>query len=216
MKIIVLNCGSSSIKYQLINIEEKDVIAKGVVEKIGMLGSFIKHYKKNGDKVNFEGEIVDHQVAIEYLLGILSSKKHGCIKSFDEIDAVGHRVVHGGEKFSGSVLITKEVIAEMEACSDLAPLHNPPNLKGIYAMSELLPNIPQVGAFDTAFHQTMEQKAYMYAIPYSLYTKYGIRRYGFHGTSHRYVSERACQILNMDYNNCRIITCHLGNGAFFF
>jgi acetate kinase len=213
MKIIVLNCGSSSIKYQLINIEEKDVIAKGVVEKIGMLGSFIKHYKKNGDKVNFEGEIVDHQVAIEYLLGILSSKKHGCIKSFDEIDAVGHRVVHGGEKFSGSVLITKEVIAEMEACSDLAPLHNPPNLKGIYAMSELLPNIPQVGAFDTAFHQTMEQKAYMYAIPYSLYTKYGIRRYGFHGTSHRYVSERACQILNMDYNNCRIITCHLGNGA---
>lgn len=213
MKIIVLNCGSSSIKYQLFQMDTKEVLAKGVVEKIGLHGSFIKHERNDGDKLYLEGEIYDHQAGIEYLLGILTSAKHGSIKSFEEIDAVGHRVVHGGEKFNTSVLITDEVVKKMEEVIELAPLHNPPNLKGINAMQALLPNIPQVGAFDTAFHQTMPDFAYMYAIPYSLYKKYGIRRYGFHGSSHRYVSARGCEMLGVDYNSQRIITCHLGNGG---
>lgn len=213
MKIIVLNCGSSSIKYQLFQMDTHEVLAKGVVEKIGLHGSFIKHERNDGDKVLLEGDIYDHQAGIEYVLGVLSSAKHGSIKSFEEIEAVGHRVVHGGEKFKESVLITDEVIKKMEECIDLAPLHNPPNLKGIYAMQALLPNLPQVGTFDTAFHQTMPDYAYMYAIPYSLYKKLGIRRYGFHGSSHRYVSKRACEILGVDFNNQRIITCHLGNGG---
>jgi acetate kinase len=213
MKIIVLNCGSSSIKYQLFEMNTNKVLAKGVVEKIGLHGSFVKHERNDGDKLMLEGEILDHQVGIEYVLGILTSAKHGSLKSFEEIDAVGHRVVHGGEKFNSSVLITDEVIAQMEEVIELAPLHNPPNLKGIYAMQALLPNIPQVGSFDTAFHQTMPRHAYMYAIPYSLYKKYGIRRYGFHGSSHKYVSQRACQILGVDYNSQKIITCHLGNGG---
>ncbi len=187
------------------------ILAKGVVEKIGLNGSFIKH-ETNGNKNTFEGEIIDHQAGIEYILGILISKEYGCIKSFDEIDAVGHRVVHGGEKFNSSVLITDEVIAMLEECIQLAPLHNPPNLSGIYAMNSLLPDVPQVGAFDTAFHQSMPDHAYMYAIPYSLYTKHAIRRYGFHGTSHRYVSQRAQEIL-AGRNIHKIITCHLGNGA---
>lgn len=213
MKIIVLNCGSSSIKYQLFNTASKEVHAKGAVERIGMLGATVKHTKQDGEKVSFEGEILDHQMAIEYILGILTSKKHGCLKSFEEIDAVGHRVVHGGEKFSGSVLLKQEVINQLEECSDLAPLHNPPNLKGIYAMKEILPTIPQVGAFDTAFHQSMPKHAYMYAIPNSLYRKHAIRRYGFHGSSHRYVSKRACDILAVNVEDKKIITCHLGNGA---
>jgi acetate kinase len=213
MKIIVLNCGSSSIKYQLFDMSTREVLAKGIVEKIGLHGSFIKNERNDGDKVHLEGEIYDHQAGIEYILGILSSTKHGSIKSFEEIDAVGHRVVHGGEAFRESVLITDEVIRKMEECIELAPLHNPPNLKGIYAMQGLLPNIPQVGTFDTAFHQTMPDYTYMYAIPYSLYKKFGIRRYGFHGSSHRYVSKRACEILGVDYNTQRILTCHLGNGA---
>jgi acetate kinase len=213
MKIIVLNCGSSSIKYQLFQMDTQEVLAKGVVEKIGLHGSFIKHERNDGDKVYLEGDIYDHQAGIEYLLGILSSPKHGSIKSFEEIEAVGHRVVHGGEKFKESVLITDEVIKKIEECIDLAPLHNPPNLKGVYAMQALLPNLPQVGTFDTAFHQTMPDYAYMYAIPYSLYKKLGIRRYGFHGSSHRYVSKRACEILNVEYAKQRIITCHLGNGG---
>ncbi|HDJ33695.1 MAG TPA: acetate kinase [Bacteroidetes bacterium] len=213
MKIIVLNCGSSSIKYQLFDMTRKEVLARGIVEKIGLHGSFIKNERFDGDKVKLEGEILDYQQGIEYVLGILVSDKHGCLKGFDEIDAVGHRVVHGGETFNSSVLITPEVIQKMKECIDLAPLHNPPNLKGIAAMQELLPNVPQVGVFDTAFHQSMPAYAYMYAIPYSLYKKYSIRRYGFHGTSHRYVSRRACEILGMDYNDTRIITCHLGNGA---
>ncbi len=213
MKIIVLNCGSSSIKYQLFQMDSHEVLAKGVVEKIGLHGSFIKHERNDGDKVLLEGDIYDHQAGIEYLLGILSSAKHGSIKSFEEIEAVGHRVVHGGEKFKESVLITDEVIKKMEECIDLAPLHNPPNLKGVYAMQALLPNLPQVGTFDTAFHQTMPDYAYMYAIPYSLYKKLGIRRYGFHGSSHRFVSKRACDILGVDFNTQRIITCHLGNGG---
>ena len=190
-----------------------EVLAKGLVDKIGLHGSYIKHERNDGDQLTLEGEIIDHQQGIEYVLGILASEKHGSIKNFDEIDAVGHRVVHGGEEFNSSVLITQEVIKKVEECIDLAPLHNPPNLKGIYAMQELLPAVPQVGVFDTAFHQTMPAYAYMYAIPYSLYKKYSIRRYGFHGTSHRYVSLRACEILGMDYEKTRVITCHLGNGA---
>lgn len=213
MKILVLNCGSSSIKFQLFEMTDEKVIAKGIVEKVGLKGSFLKLEKDNGEKVQFEGEIIDHQTGIEYVLGVLTSQKHGCIKHVEEIEAVGHRVVHGGEKFNSSVLITDEMIQEMVKCIELAPLHNPPNLKGIYAMQNLLPSVPQVGVFDTAFHQTMPPHAYMYAIPFSLYEKYGIRRYGFHGTSHRYVAERACDHLGVDMNSQRIITCHLGNGA---
>ncbi len=215
MKILVLNCGSSSIKYQLYNIENEnyEVLAKGGVEKVGLKGSFLKHTKQNGEKVLLEGEVLDHQAGIDYILGVLVSKKHGCISSLDDIDAVGHRVVHGGETFNSSVFITDEVINKMNECIDLAPLHNPPNLSGIEAISNFLPNVPQVGVFDTAFHQTMPKHAYMYAIPYSLYKKYGIRRYGFHGTSHKYVSNRVCEILGCDYKKTKIISCHLGNGA---
>lgn len=213
MKILVLNCGSSSIKFQFFNMETKTVLAKGLVEKVGLKGSQLKLTKENGEQVVFQGEIVDHKLGIEYVLGVLTSQKHGCIKNLNEIHAVGHRVVHGGETFSGSVLINNEVIAEMERCIDLAPLHNPPNLKGIEAVTELMPETPQVGVFDTAFHQTMPDYAYMYGIPYALYKKYGIRRYGFHGTSHRYVSQRACQMLGIDFNTQKIITCHLGNGG---
>ncbi|MCL2072606.1 MAG: acetate kinase [Marinilabiliaceae bacterium] len=215
MKILVLNCGSSSIKYQVFIAEETgwSVLAKGVMEKIGLKDSFLKHEKQNGEKVMFEEEISDHKKGIDFILGVLLCKKNGCIKAMEEIEAVGHRVVHGGETFNSSVLITDEVIKKMEECIDLAPLHNPPNLKGIAAISGLLPKVPQVGVFDTAFHQTMPQYAYMYATPYSLYEKYGLRRYGFHGTSHRYVSQRACEILNVDFKTQKIITCHLGNGA---
>lgn len=191
----------------------REVMAKGLVEKVGLNGSQLKLTKANGEKVVFQGEIVDHKIGIEYVLGVLTSKKHGCINELSEISAVGHRVVHGGEAFSGSVLITDEVINELERCIELAPLHNPPNIKGIEAITEILPEIKQVGVFDTAFHQTMPEHAYMYGIPYSLYKKYGVRRYGFHGTSHRYVSKRACEILGVDYETQKIITCHLGNGA---
>ncbi|MEA3496582.1 MAG: acetate kinase [Bacteroidota bacterium] len=213
MKILVLNCGSSSIKYQFFNMKNEEVLAKGVVEKIGLSGSFIKNERFDGDKVKLEGEILDHQKGIEYILGILTSKKRGCINDLSEIDAVGHRVVHGAESFKGSVRINDDVIEKMEECVNLAPLHNPPNLKGIYSVSELMPDIPQIGVFDTAFHQSMPKHAYMYAIPYSLYTKYKIRRYGFHGTSHRYVSARASEILKKPLKDIRIISCHLGNGA---
>lgn len=213
MKILVLNCGSSSIKFQFFDMTTREVMAKGLVEKVGLNGSQLKLTKANGEKVVFQGEIVDHKIGIEYVLGVLTSKKHGCINELSEIKAVGHRVVHGGEAFSGSVLITDEVINELERCIELAPLHNPPNIKGIEAITEILPEIKQVGVFDTAFHQTMPEHAYMYGIPYSLYKKYGIRRYGFHGTSHRYVSKRACEILGVDYETQKIITCHLGNGA---
>ena len=213
MKILVLNCGSSSIKYQFYSLDGQRILAKGIVEKIGMKGSFLKHEKESGQKVLFEGEILDHKIGIEYILGVLSSQKHGCIESLDEINAVGHRVVHGGEEFSESVLITDEVIETLEKFIELAPLHNPPNLKGIYALKALVPNVPQVAVFDTAFHHTMPQHAFMYAIPYALYKKYGIRRYGFHGTSHKYVSNRACEILGIDAESSKIITLHLGNGA---
>ncbi len=213
MKIIVLNCGSSSIKYQLFDMPTSKVIAKGLVDKIGLRGSAIKHKRDGHEDVKLEGEILDHQQGIEYLLGILTSEKYGSIKNIEDINAVGHRVVHGAEDFSGSVLITDEVIDALEKASDLAPLHNPPNLKGIYAMKQLLPDVDQVGVFDTAFHQTMPEHSYLYAIPYVLYEKYKIRRYGFHGTSHKYVSARACEILGVDIKDQKIITCHLGNGS---
>ena len=213
MKILVLNCGSSSVKYKLLDMTTKEELGSGGVEKIGMKGSFLKHTRQDGQKVILEGEILEHQVAVEYILGVLTSEKHGAIKSLDEIHAVGHRVVHGGEKFNSSVLITDEVISKIEECIDIAPLHNPPNLSGIRAVAELLPEVPQVAVFDTAFHQTMPEHAYMYGIPYSLYKKYGIRRYGFHGTSHRYVSRRACEFLGLDYDKTKIITAHIGNGG---
>ncbi len=213
MKILVLNCGSSSVKYKLFDMESKTILGQGGVEKLGMQGSFLKHTRPDGQKVILDGEILTHSAAVEYILGVLLSEKHGAIKSLDEIDAVGHRLVHGGEKFNKSVLIDDEVIAKIEECIEIAPLHNPPNLAGINAIRELLPQVPQVGVFDTAFHQTMPAHAYMYGIPYSLYTKYGIRRYGFHGTSHRYVSQRACELLGLDINNSKLITCHIGNGG---
>ena len=213
MKILVLNCGSSSIKYKLFEMESKEIVAQGGIEKIGMKGSFLKLSLPDGQKVMLEGEILEHRAGIEYILGVLLSEKYGCIKSLDEIEAVGHRVVHGGERFNSSVLITDEVIEMLNECIELAPLHNPPNLKGIYAIQELMPNTPQVGVFDTAFHQTMPDYAYMYGIPYSLYEKYGIRRYGFHGTSHRYVSKRACEFLGVRFEEQRIITAHIGNGG---
>lgn len=193
--------------------DTKEELGSGGVEKIGMKGSFLKHKRKDGQKVLLKGEILEHQTAIEYILGVLTSQKHGAVSSLDEINAVGHRVVHGGEKFNSSVLITDEVIQKIVECIDIAPLHNPPNLAGINAVSELLPHVPQVAVFDTAFHQTMPDYAYMYGIPYSLYTKYGIRRYGFHGTSHRYVSHRACEFLGIDPVGTKMITAHIGNGA---
>ncbi|MEA3504044.1 MAG: acetate kinase [Bacteroidota bacterium] len=213
MKIIVLNCGSSSIKYQLFEMPSKNVLAKGLVEKIGMKGSRVKHKRNDGTKLDLNGEVLDHKQGIKYVLGILSDKKYGSVKDLKEIDAVGHRVVHAGEKFNGSVEINDDVIKALEETVELAPLHNPPNLEGIYACQQLLPGVPMVGVFDTAFHQTMESHAFLYGIPYSLYEKYGIRKYGFHGTSHRYVSKRACELLDLDYNNSKLITCHLGNGA---
>jgi len=213
MKIIVLNCGSSSIKYQLFDMPSSKVIAKGLVDKIGLKGSAIKFTRGDESQVTVEGEILDHQQGIEYLLGILISDKYGSIEKISDIHAVGHRVVHGAEEFSGSVIIDNEVITALEKSSELAPLHNPPNLKGIFAMQQLLPDVVQVGVFDTAFHQTMPEHSYLYAIPYVLYEKYKIRRYGFHGTSHKYVSAVACEMLDVDINTQKIITCHLGNGS---
>lgn len=213
MKILVLNCGSSSVKYKLFDMNSGEVLGSGGVEKIGMKGSFLKHTRRDGQKVILEGEVLEHQLAIEYILGVLTSKKHGAIENLEEINAVGHRVVHGGERFNSSVIINDEVIKKIEECIEIAPLHNPPNLAGIRAIEELLPAVPQVAVFDTAFHQTMPEHAYMYAIPYALYKKYGIRRYGFHGTSHRYVSKRAAEFLNLDYNHSKIITAHIGNGG---
>ena len=213
MKILVLNCGSSSVKYKLFNMDTHEVLAQGGVEKLGLPGSFLKFTQPDGKKVILDKELPEHNAAIEFILSVLTDDKYGCIKSYNEIDAVGHRVVHGGEAFSGSVEITPEVIGKMVECIDLAPLHNPPNLKGIRAMSALIPGIRQVGVFDTAFHQTMPDYAYMYGLPYSLYKKHGIRRYGFHGTSHRYVSKRACDILGVPYEEQKIITAHVGNGG---
>ena len=213
MKVIVLNCGSSSIKYQFFGMPEKTVLAKGIVDKIGLRGSFVKHSMESGEKVMLEGEILDHKQGIEYVLGILTSEKYGCVKNLEEITAVGHRVAHGAENFSESQEITNAVIKGIEEAAELAPLHNPPNLQGIYAMKNLLPQVKQVAVFDTAFHQTIPARAYLYGLPYSLYKKHKVRRYAFHGTSHRYVAKLACEANDMDMGNAKIITCHLGNGA---
>ncbi|HJA84360.1 MAG TPA: acetate kinase [Candidatus Bacteroides intestinavium] len=213
MKVLVLNCGSSSIKYKLFDMDHKAVIAQGGIEKIGLKDSFLKLTLPNGEKKILVKDIPEHTAGVEFILQTLTGAEYGVVKSMDEIDAVGHRMVHGGEKFSQSVLLTPEVLAAFEACNDLAPLHNPANLKGVHAISAILPNVPQVGVFDTAFHQTMPDYAYMYAVPYELYQKYGVRRYGFHGTSHRYVSKRVCEFLGVKPEGQRIITCHIGNGG---
>lgn len=213
MKILVLNCGSSSVKYKLIDSESKKVLAEGGVEKIGLPDSFLKFKRPDGSKEVITVNIPDAKEAVKNVLKVLTDPKEGVIKSFDEIDAVGHRVVHGMEKFNKSVLITPEVKEKIKECYMVAPLHNPANMTGIEAIDELMPNAPQVAVFDTAFHQTMPAKAYMYALPYEDYEKYGVRRYGFHGTSHRYVSRRACEFLGLDYDKTRIITCHIGNGG---
>lgn len=212
MKILVLNCGSSSVKYKLIDTDSEAVMAEGGVEKIGLSDGFLK-FKFNGSKEIKELGLVDHNGAINAVLSLLTDPKFGCIKSLSEIDAVGHRLVHGGTKFSGSVLITDEVKAMVRECYPLAPLHNPANMTGVEAIDTLMPGVPQVGVFDTAFHQTMPPKAYMYALPYKYYEEDGVRRYGFHGTSHRYVSRRVCEILGVDIEKQRIITCHIGNGG---
>lgn len=213
MKILVLNCGSSSIKYALYDMSTKEVIASGGAERVGLDNAFVKVKLPNGEKIQVMHDIPEHTEGVKFIFSLLTDAEIGAIHSLDEIDAVGHRMVHGGEKFTKSVLINDEVIKAFEEVSDLAPLHNPANLKGIRAVSELMPGLPQVGVFDTAFHQTMPQYSYMYALPYEVYEKYGVRRYGFHGTSHRYVSARACEFLGLDYNSTKIITCHIGNGG---
>ncbi len=213
MKILVLNCGSSSVKYKLIESESKEVLAEGGVEKIGLPDSFLKFKRPDGSKEVLEVSMPTHKEAVKNVLDILTDPKEGVIKDYSEIKAIGHRVVHGMDKFSQSVLITPEVIEKVKECYTVAPLHNPANITGIEAVTELMPSVPQVAVFDTAFHQTMPPKAYMYALPYEAYEKYGVRRYGFHGTSHRYVSRRACEFLGLDYEKQRIITCHIGNGA---
>ena len=213
MKILVLNCGSSSIKYKLYNMENQAVMAQGGIEKIGLPGSFLKITLPDGTKKVIEEDIPEHTKGVQFIFQILTDAELGALKSLEELDAVGHRMVHGGEKFNKSVLLTDEVLEAFIACNDLAPLHNPANLKGVNAVSALLPNLPQVGVFDTAFHQTMPDYAYMYALPYEMYEKHGIRRYGFHGTSHRYVSQRVCEYLGVAAEGKRIITCHVGNGG---
>ena len=212
MKILVLNCGSSSVKYKLIDTASEEVLAEGGVEKIGLADGFLK-FKFHGAKEVKELGLVDHNGAINAVLNILTDKKFGGIATLNDIDAVGHRLVHGGTKFSGSVLITDEVKEMVRECYPLAPLHNPANMTGVEAIDTLMPGVPQVGVFDTAFHQTMPPKAYMYALPYKYYEEDGVRRYGFHGTSHRYVSQRVCEILGVDPAKQRIITCHIGNGG---
>ena len=213
MKILVLNCGSSSVKYKLFDMDSNEVLAQGGVEKVGLAGAFLKLTLPSGEKVQLDKDIPEHQTAIEFILSTLTSTEYGAIKSLEEINAVGHRVVHGGEKFNSSVLITSEVIEAIKECSEMAPLHNPANLKGIDTISSILPSVPQVAVFDTAFHQTMPDYAYMYGTPYEAYKKYGVRRYGFHGTSHRYVSQRVCEFLGMPVEGLKIITCHVGNGG---
>ncbi|MDE6322006.1 MAG: acetate kinase [Muribaculaceae bacterium] len=213
MKILVLNCGSSSVKYKLIDTADHQTLAEGGVEKIGLPDGFLKYKLSDGSKGITELGLVDHKGAVEAILNNLTDPEVGCIKSYDEIDAVGHRVVHGGEKFNKSVLITDEVMDKVKECYPLAPLHNPANVTGIEAISAILPNVPQVGVFDTAFHQTMPAKSYMYALPYKFYKEDGVRRYGFHGTSHRYVSQRVCEFLGVDIKDQKIVTCHIGNGG---
>ena len=212
MNVLVVNCGSSSIKYQLIDMENENLMAKGYLEKIGLPDSFLTH-TVNGEKHKIEQEVKNHEEGIQLVLQQLTHPEYGVIKSLDEIGAVGHRVVHGGEKFSSSVLITDDVINTMRECIPLAPLHNPAGITGIEACQKVLPNVPMVGVFDTAFHQTLPKKAYLYAIPYEYYEKYGVRKYGFHGTSHRFVSQRVAEVMNKPVEDLKIITCHLGQGA---
>ena len=213
MKVLVLNCGSSSIKYQFIDTETETAVAKGMVERIGMTGAVLSHSRFDGDSIKIVGEILDHQIAIEYVIAILLSPNHGVIKDIQEIEAVGHRVVHGGETFSASVNIDHEVIKVLQDNIELAPLHNPPNIKGIQAVTRLLPKTPQVAVFDTAFHSKMPPRSFLYGIPYELYKKYKIRRYGFHGTSHLYVSNKAAELMGKSVDQLKIITAHLGNGC---
>lgn len=213
MKVLVLNCGSSSIKYKLYDMNGQKELASGGIEKIGLPDSFLKFTLSDGSKQVITQEIKEHTAGIELILKTLTDAKYGAIKSLDQIDAVGHRVVHGGDKFCSSVVINQEVIDKIEECVDLAPLHNPANLKGIFAIQKILPKVPQVAVFDTSFHQTMPPYAYIYALPYDYYEKYGVRRYGFHGTSHRYVAKRGCEFLGLDLENSRIITAHIGNGG---
>ena len=211
-RILVLNCGSSSIKYALYDMTDQSVITSGGIEKIGLPDSFIT-VKLNGEKHKMSKPVKEHTAGVQWIFDVLTQGEYAVLKSLDELDAVGHRMVHGGEKFNKSVLLTPEVMEAFAACNDLAPLHNPANIKGVNAVTALLPKIPQVGVFDTAFHQTMPDYAYMYALPYELYSKYGVRRYGFHGTSHRYVSQRVCEFLGVKPEGQKIITCHIGNGA---
>ena len=213
MKVLVLNCGSSSIKYKLFETETKSILAQGGIEKIGLKGSFLKLTLPDGKKVILEKDIPEHTVGIEFILDTLVSKEYGCLSSLEEINAVGHRVVHGGEKFASSVVITEEVKKAIEECNDLAPLHNPANLIGITACEKLMPNTPMTAVFDTAFHQTMPEKAYMYGLPYNYYEDYKIRRYGFHGTSHSFVSKKAAEVMEKPYEELKTIVCHLGNGS---
>lgn len=212
MKILVINCGSSSLKYQLINMEDEITVVKGIVERIGIDGSFLSQ-DRNGEKHKVEKPMSTHKDAIALVLNVLIDEKHGVIKDMSEIDAIGHRVVHGGEFYSKSVIIDNNVIENIKACVKLAPLHNPANLVGIEACMELMPSTPMVAVFDTAFHQTLPKEAYIYTLPYELYKEHSIRKYGFHGTSHKYVSEKAAQMLGKDIKDLKIITCHLGNGA---
>ena len=213
MKVLVLNCGSSSLKYQLIDMETENVMAKGLCERIGIEGSRLKHQPEGKDAVIFDDYQESHAVSVKMVLDALTHPEYGVVKSMNEINAVGHRVVHGGEYFAGSVIITDEVKEALEKCCDLAPLHNPANLIGIAACEEIMPGVPQVGVFDTAFHQTMPERAYLYALPYEYYEKYKVRRYGFHGTSHRFVSEEVCKMMDRPYDQTKVITCHLGNGG---
>lgn len=213
MNILVLNCGSSSVKYKLINTDNDKTLAEGGVEKIGLADGFLKFKRPDGSKQIKELGLTDHKGAVQAILDILTDPAEGCIKNYSQIDAVGHRVVHGGDKFNQSVLITDEVINQVKDCYDLAPLHNPANITGIEAISALMPHVPQVGVFDTAFHQTMPAKSYMYPLPYKFYKEDGVRRYGFHGTSHRYVSARAAQFLGIDLAHSKMVTCHVGNGG---
>lgn len=213
MKILVLNCGSSSIKYKLFEMPSKEVLAQGGIEKIGLPDSFLKMTLPNGEKKIIEKSIQEHTSGVQMIFDVLTDPEIGVVKDLNEIEAVGHRVLHGGSKFSESVIINQPVIDAIEECCDLGPLHNPANLKGIYAVQKLMPHVPQVAVFDTAFHQTMPEYAYLYPVPYELYEKYGVRRYGFHGTSHRYVSKRVCEYLNIPVEGSRIITCHIGNGG---
>ena len=213
MNILVINCGSSSLKYQLIDSNCERVLAKGLCERIGIEGSLLTHQPDDADKIKMEVAMPNHTVAVKLVIEQLTDQKVGVIHSLSEIDAVGHRIVHGGEKFSEATILTDDVIKEVESCNDLAPLHNPANLIGINSCKEIMPNIPMVGVFDTAFHQTMPKKAFMYGIPYEYYEKYKVRRYGFHGTSHEFVSNRAAEILKKEGQDFKVIVCHLGNGA---